>query len=454
MRASRESSGLLATFEIDHPDFLALVEPKTALWAIVSRGEAASLLEEGRLARAFAENADRFSAEMDRLRFGIAPAAVYFNPTARCNADCPYCYLPSTLRQRGPQMPVKKVLDALEKLTGYFRRTLPKSARPEIIFHGAEPLMNREAVIAAIREFDGVFRFGIQTNGTLLDEKTIAFLAHHGVNVGLSLDGATAAVSDRTRRLRGGGGMHRAVVSAMERLAGYDRWCVISTVTRRNVRGLVCFVEFLHEHRAPACMLNMVRCTMPSAPPLKPADRTAARHYIAALERTFALYRETGRKLVVANFANILIAILAPTARRLMCDISPCGGGRCFFALASDGEVFPCSEFVGFPEFSGGNIFSRSIEEILASPSFERVTTRSVDEIAACRDCPIRHWCGAPCPAEAHGMRAAMNEPGAFCAFYKEQARYAFRLIAENRVDDFLWEGWDRGTISSFEFAS
>jgi hypothetical protein len=36
---------------------------------------------------------------------------------------------------------------------------------------------------------------------------------------------------------------------------------------------------------------------------------------------------QTGRKLVDANFANILIAILAPTARRLMCDISPCGGG-------------------------------------------------------------------------------------------------------------------------------
>jgi uncharacterized protein len=50
---------------------------------------------------------------------------------------------------------------------------------------------------------------------------------------------------------------------------------------------------------------------------------------------------------MVANFANILIGILAPTARRLMCDISPCGGGRAFFALAADGGLYPCSEFIG-----------------------------------------------------------------------------------------------------------
>ena len=42
-----------------------------------------------------------------------------------------------------------------------------------------------------------------------------------------------------------------------------------------------------------------------------------------------------------------LIGILAPTARRLMCDISPCGGGRAFFALAADGGLYPCSEFIG-----------------------------------------------------------------------------------------------------------
>ena len=69
--------------------------------------------------------------------------------------------------------------------------------------------------------------------------------------------------------------------------------------------------------------------------------------------------------MVVGNFANLLLGLVAPGARRLMCDISPCGGGRCFFAVAATGQVVPCSEFIGFPEFSGGNLFSDPLPEIL-----------------------------------------------------------------------------------------
>jgi uncharacterized protein len=151
----------------------------------------------------------------------------------------------------------------------------------------------------------------------------------------------------------------------------------------------------------------------------------------------------------VANFANILIAILAPTARRLMCDISPCGGGRSFFALATNGDLFPCSEFIGLPAFNGGNLFRQPVEEILGSPAFRLVAGRKVEDIAGCEICPIRHFCGSPCPAEAHEMNGGMEEKGAFCAFYEEQVRYALRLIADGRHGDFLWDGWDEAVEMS-----
>jgi uncharacterized protein len=44
-----------------------------------------------------------------------------------------------------------------------------------------------------------------------------------------------------------------------------------------------------------------------------------------------------------------------------------------------------------------------------------------------------------------------MDKTGAFCEFYEEQVRYAFRLIADNKQDAFLWDGWDKGTKSTFE---
>jgi uncharacterized protein len=47
-------------------------------------------------------------------------------------------------------------------------------------------------------------------------------------------------------------------------------------------------------------------------------------------------------------------------------------------------------------------------------------------------------------------MNGGMDQIGAYCDFYREQVRYAFRLIADGRADDFLWDGWDDGTIMTF----
>ena len=135
-----------------------------------------------------------------------------------------------------------------------------------------------------------------------------------------------------------------------------------------------------------------------------------------------------------------------------MCDISPCGGGRCFFALAPDGGLYPCSEFIGVPEFRGGNLFRDPIANVLKTPAFRKVTERKVEDIEPCRRCAIRHFCGSPCPAEAHEMNGGMDRVGAFCEFYEEQVRYAFRLIANGIADDYLWDGWDRDAETTFDW--
>jgi uncharacterized protein len=383
---------------------------------------------------------------MEMLRFGLKPSAVYVNPTERCNLNCGYCYIPADLRRSGEQMDTPKLLQALERMAEYFARTMPEGRKPQIIFHGAEPLLAREAVFAGIEAYGDVFRFGLQTNATKLDRSAVDFLTSRNVSIGLSLDAPESETADLTRKDWAGNGAFAKTLEAFELLKGYHGWSVICTMTRANMDRLSDLVIFLHERGVPACMLNVARGTLPGARELMASDEELAGRYIAALDKSHELYRETGRKIVVANFANILIAILAPTARRLMCDISPCGGGRSFLALAPDGSLFPCSEFIGLPEFSGGNLFTDQIEDVLKSPAFLKVTERKVEDIGPCARCAIRHFCGSPCPAEAHEMRGGMDKLGAYCGFYEEQTRYAFRLIAEGRHEDFLWKGWDEGT--------
>ena len=161
--------------DIGHADYVAVVEPDTAFWALVRREKLAELALGGPLSTAFRKRAARFAEEMHALRFGLTPSAVYFNPTERCNLDCTYCYIPrADAPPRAAHVP-RRVAAGLGDAAAATSAP-PASSAPQIIFHGAEPLLNREAVFAGIEKFADDFRFGIQTNATLLDDQSVEFL--------------------------------------------------------------------------------------------------------------------------------------------------------------------------------------------------------------------------------------------------------------------------------------
>src|SRR3989338_1659058 len=336
---------------------------------------------------------------MDALRFTQKLSAVYFNPTEKCNLNCSYCYLPEKMRKNGDSMSEERILEALEILKKYFKQTLPKGMLGEIVFHGAEPMLNQKAVFAAIEKYKNDLRFGIQTNATLLDKRAVEFLTNHHMSIGISLDAPMEGIADLTRKNWSGQGVYKKIVDAMERLRGYQNWSVISTITSKNMRYLVELVEFFHSHEVPNCLLNVLRCTMSYSWKLKPGDHIAS---------------------------------------------------KCFFALAPNGDSFPCSEFIGLPMFKGGNIFKDKLSNILISQPFNLVTKRKVEDVESCQSCVIRNFCGSPCPAEVYEMSGSMRKKGAFCEFYKEQVHYAFRVIADGKEKSYLWDHWDKGLEKSY----
>jgi uncharacterized protein len=441
-----------SVLEIGMPDRVAVIEPDTAFWVLVHRDEVGSALSGG-LVESFSRNRADFTSEMHTLRSGLKPSAVYFNPTEQCNFNCTYCYLPEDMRRNGKTMSAEELCSALERLEQYFSSTLPEGARPQLIFHGSEPMVAKESVFEGIRRFGDRFSFGVQTNASLLDDEAISFLKEHRVGIGISLDAPTADVADLTRKNWAGTGYFAQVVKVMEKLASYEGFNVITTVTSLNVATLPAMVDFYHDHGIRSVMFNPVRCTREGGMELKPENDLMSHYFLAALDRTYELFEKTGRKLVVANFANVLAGIVGPTGRRLMCDISPCGGGRCFVAVSAHGDVFPCSEFIGFPEYRGGNLYRDALPDIIGTAPFLEIINRRAEDFKPCSDCSIRHFCGAPCPAEVKAVSGTVNAPSPYCEFYEEQVRYAFRVIANGREETYLWDGWQEETEESFTFS-
>ncbi len=441
-----------AVLNVGLPQHVAVIEPNTAFWALVEHEAIADAID-GTLFENFRQQGDDFKKEMNYLCSGLKPSAVYFNATDVCNLNCSYCYLPEQMRRHGKTMTDAELCDALTHLYAYFKTTLPNGIKPQIIFHGSEPMMARKAIFTGIEKFCGDFLFGVQTNGTLLDDEAISFLTEHHVGIGISLDAPTAELANQLRKNWDGIGAFEKVVAVIDKLADYSALNVITTVTSLNVSTLPEMVDFYHQHGVRVVMFNPVRCTQEGGKNLKPDNDTLAAYFCRALDRTYELYEKTDQKLVVANFANVLMAIMGPTGRRLMCDIAPCGGGRCFFAVSAEGGIFPCSEFIGFPEYNGGSVYHDDISAILQSLPFREVTTRTLETIQPCSQCAIRNFCGAPCPAEIKMYSGTLNAPSPYCEFYEEQVRYAFKVIGQKREDAYLWNGWQEETEMAFQWA-
>ena len=438
MSNSDEKISGLAVHSIDKAN-TALIDADNLFWAMTNKEEGGAPFVSREVLSLYQKQKDSLDEEMKQFRFSAELSAVYIDPTDRCNSNCPYCYVPAKMRKNGAQMTKQQLRQVLNKVLDYFTG---KERKPVIIFHASEPLLAKEAVFSAIREFKHRFGFGLQTNGLLLEKEDVEFLKEYRVGVGISLDAPLRSVNNKTRPSAKGGNFE-AVVRAIEWFDGYPGLNVISTMTKFNIRSLDKLVSFLHSKKVPCVLFNPVRFTQKHSLKVKPDEKLMTKNFLKAVDTAIELSQSSGRRIVVANFSNLILGIVAPEARRMMCDISPCGGGRCFLTVTASGEMIPCGEFIGLKDSSGGNIFHSGIKEAMQSESFQKIRSRFVEKIAECDVCLYRNICGSPCPAELEA-RGGMFQKGIFCEFYKAIIKYAFKLIAEGKEKYcFREEGWD-----------
>jgi len=174
---------------------------------------------------------DNLTEEIRKYRFERQLKFAYLNVTEKCNANCPYCYIPYEVKERGKSFSRDELFEMLSRL---------KDAGIEwIIFHGVEPLLEKKLIFEAMETFD--FNYGIQTNGLLLEEDDMDFIMEKNANIGLSLDAPRKDVNDFLR----GKGSFDAVSSALEYMNGYDGVSVITTINRFNEALLPEMVDFL-----------------------------------------------------------------------------------------------------------------------------------------------------------------------------------------------------------------
>ena len=146
--------------------------------------------------------------------------------TFECNLSCRYCYEhPDIRRTRTSRTTVNKAfeenLNVCEEYVSYLSELARKNRRSvQIILHGGEPLLvtpdNLENLFKRICK-NGNLAIQIQTNGTLITQKTAKLFHQYNVGIVISMDGPQS-IHDKYRKNAGGFGTHGMVMRAIDLL--------------------------------------------------------------------------------------------------------------------------------------------------------------------------------------------------------------------------------------------
>lgn len=115
---------------------------------------------------------------------------------SRCNLDCTYCYVYQSPDKSWQTKPKFLAVDILQKIAERIQEHVSEHGLSEIsiVFHGGEPLL---AGVERLESYTEIIsstisckvKYGMQTNGILIDDAIIDFLHQHQFRVGISLDG-------------------------------------------------------------------------------------------------------------------------------------------------------------------------------------------------------------------------------------------------------------------------
>lgn len=349
--------------------------------------------------------------------------ALCLNVSHDCNMSCDYCFVPNQVRTGREIMPKPVIRAALD-----FLLNSSTHRHLAVDFFGGEPLLNfagiRDGVAYAMDRGPGrTWKFTLTTNTILFDEEVRCFTANHNFGLVLSCDGRPE-IHDAFRVTPAGMGTASLVAGHLQDylgLAGNQEHYVRGTYTRRNL-DFTEDVRYLAGLGARSLSLEPVVAEPGQPYALSAEDLPGIREEYFKLARFLREQERAGCKI---SFYHFLLDLPGgPCAAK---RLTGCGAGYQYLAVTPEGELYPCHQFVGHPEYRLGDL-SRGITR----PDLqERFRQAHVFSKPACRACWARFLCGGGCHAQAALLSGDLRDPYALtCELVRARLEGALYYLA------------------------
>jgi uncharacterized protein len=229
------SGRILHVGDLLHEVFTALIAPtpelrQRKLEAIIeARGDAAVLECVDRIVSTRSKG-ELLGRAPSRLRVAMDdadlsernPKVLILELTQQCNFRCSYCVYSGDYD--GQRSHSNEAMSG-ETAEAAIRRFLPAAPpRPILCFYGGEPLLRLDLILDSMRlarELRPECRFGITTNGYLLDADTFLAIRNYDPDIHISLDGP-AEINDRNRVTAGKTQTFAVVYRNLKRIVDLD----------------------------------------------------------------------------------------------------------------------------------------------------------------------------------------------------------------------------------------
>ena len=318
-----------------------------------------------------------------------------------CNLRCNYCYY---LGRKKLYPGITPLLMSDEILEKYIIEHIEASADQVIMFswHGGEPTLAgldffKKALAIQQKHLPAgrTALNGIQTNGTLLDDRWCSFLADENFIVGVSIDGPDE-LHNRYRRDRSDKGSLQTVLKGYELMQKYgvtaEILCVLNSFNARY--PLVIYDFFKQLGTRYMTFLPLVE--------KNPDTATGASHNSVPAEEFGRFLCTVFDEWFEKDIGNIKVQIFEEIARtafrqeHTLCIFKvKCGGVP---VIEYNGDFYSCDHFVDRMHFLG-NIKDKSLGYFLDSPQQNNFGTAKSETLPGyCRECHVRSMCNGECP--------------------------------------------------------
>lgn len=305
----------------------------------------------------------------------------------------------------------------------------------EIDFFGGEPLMNFKTVKAVTeyvrqreKETGKIFKLTLTTNGMLLNDDAIKWLNDNSISLVLSLDGRKET-HDNMRPDAGGHGTYDRVLKNFKALVdsrdGQDYY-LRGTYTKENMDFTK---DVLDIHDKGFDVLSVEPVVLKDSPlGFTDEDMPRIREEYDRLTEAYLKRHREGNGFFFFHF-NMDLSNGPCVAKRL----AGCGAGHEYYAVAENGDLYPCHQFVGRDGYKLGDVYNGVTNHEL--PQYFRES--HVLNKEKCRECWARFFCSGGCHANAELFHGDIRKPYEVgCEIQKKRLECAILVQALMTLED------------------